>query len=465
MPIEYQARVRATHTASDGSDSTNTGWTDWSALVATSKQPLVGWFIDDTPNYNQQIGRTFMMVDSTHSLASAVCVIDGGRINCPPRTLVSLDVHNPGGTSSVYTELSAGTQSSTSAAFNGRARSAPPPPVRVSGGDGKLYVGWAVPHTLRGGGCHRYSGYLEGFTVQYRKQNSDDSWPAWSDANAVTKAGQAGLYRVASYGGDSASVVWEVLEDGDTLAMAYYNQDRTYRGVLSFDDLDLSSFNVGDVVLVKPWLHFYHLVGGSNPNWTSGDFIDPAGFLGTFDSEYAAGRHVSEVGQHAVFVSREHTWTGLAAGTYQVRVAAVGDGSSDCHNGQHFHDDGRGFWSEARRVEVGSSQAPGMVTNAEMERTGGRVTVTWDQPSNDNGSDSWAMIRYRPVGSDPDGYEYTYIPGAPNPEWIGLHFHEVTRICGTTGDSWVLSGGSDPMVATAEAVQTCMEPAQGRLQR
>ena len=68
------------------------------------------------------------------------------------------------------------------------------------------------------------------------------------------------------------------------------------------------------------------------------------------------------------------------------------------------------------------------------------------------------MIRYRPVGASPDGYEYTYIPGAPNPEWIGLHFHEVTRICRTTGDSWVLSGGSDPMVATQEAVQTCTNP-------
>ena len=50
------------------------------------------WFIDDTPNTNHAIGRIFMMVDSNAANSSASCDINGGVINCPPRTLVSLDV-------------------------------------------------------------------------------------------------------------------------------------------------------------------------------------------------------------------------------------------------------------------------------------------------------------------------------------------------------------------------------------
>ena len=190
---QYRARVRATHTASDGTGTTNTNWTWWHPAVTASREPISAWFIDDTPNYNQNIGRTFMMVDTSHANASAVCIInDSQRINCPPRTLVSLDVHDPGGKYNVRTEAYAGEHSVTLNPFKGRMKSAPPPPIRVSGGNGKLYVGWHVPHTLRGGGCHRYSGFLEGFTVQYRKQNSDDSWPEWSDANAVTEEGRPG---------------------------------------------------------------------------------------------------------------------------------------------------------------------------------------------------------------------------------------------------------------------------------
>ena len=54
--------------------------------------PLRIWFIDDTPNHNRLIGRVFMMVDGNYSNMSALCDINGGTINCPPRTLVSLDV-------------------------------------------------------------------------------------------------------------------------------------------------------------------------------------------------------------------------------------------------------------------------------------------------------------------------------------------------------------------------------------
>ena len=250
-------------------------------------------------------------------------------------------------------------------------------------------------------------------------------------------------------------------EDGDTLVLAYTG-DGNYRGAYSVNDLPGDGNTPGDVALVSTaYSHGFHrwITGGGNPHWARDE--PPVGYLGGFGSEYAASRHVSEVGQYAVFVSREHTWTGLSAGTYQVRVAAVGDGARSgqggCHNGQHFHDDGRGFWSHARVVEVGSSQAPGKVTNPSMERAGGRVTITWDQPSSDNSSVSWAMIRYRPVGSDPDAYDYTYIPGVPDPTLLGQQFHEVPRICDVTGDDWILSSTS-ASEGTDVRVQTCTNP-------
>ena len=63
------------------------------------------WFIDDSPSLNQNIGRVFMTVDTNYPASSATCNINGGLINCPPNTLVSLTA-NPGGT---YTLEAAGT--------------------------------------------------------------------------------------------------------------------------------------------------------------------------------------------------------------------------------------------------------------------------------------------------------------------------------------------------------------------
>ena len=60
--------------------------------------PMLARSIDDTPNANLDIGRIFMMVDSNRSAGSAICNINGGEIDCPPRTQVSLDF----GTSGTY---------------------------------------------------------------------------------------------------------------------------------------------------------------------------------------------------------------------------------------------------------------------------------------------------------------------------------------------------------------------------
>ena len=53
------------------------------------------WWIDNTPNVNLERSRIFMMVTSNRGDASATCTINGGDINCPPRTIVSLDFTLP----------------------------------------------------------------------------------------------------------------------------------------------------------------------------------------------------------------------------------------------------------------------------------------------------------------------------------------------------------------------------------
>ncbi len=457
---QYQARVRASHTASDGTDSQNTDWTAWSALVEAWTEPLAGWYHDNTPNYSPGTGRVFLHTNSNHANASGVCIIRASNeINCPPLTLTSLHA-TPGGIYSIGARFYGGGQNIELSRFNGRMKSAPPPPVRASGGDGNLYVGWHAPYTLIGGGCHPYSGNLAGFKVQYRKQRNNGTWPDWSDANSVTKGGWEGLYRVKSYGGDSASVVWDFQEEGASLLLDN-GSTGSYRGIYSsFDDLPLTGNTGGDVALVLPSTAVYRWVRavGVEPHWAQDDA--PAAYLGHFGSEYGASQEASASLQYAVFVSREHTWTGLPVGTYQVRVAAVGDGArtgeGGCHDGTNFHENGRGFWSHELEVGVSSSQAPGKVTDPSLERTDGRVTIRWDQPDSDNGSDSWALIRYRPVGSDPDHYDYTYIPGVPGPSLLGLHFHEVTRICDVEGEAWTLQTESEGN--SLMGVQACTNP-------
>ena len=76
-------------------DNTSTAWAEVHTR-AVPVDPFRVWFIDNTPQYNHTIGRVFMMVNTNYNNASATCDINGGSINCPPRTLVSLDVHSGG---------------------------------------------------------------------------------------------------------------------------------------------------------------------------------------------------------------------------------------------------------------------------------------------------------------------------------------------------------------------------------
>ena len=93
----WTARVAAKY-----SDGTKV-WSPRSEPLKLFYETIMSWFIDETPNANRRIGRIFMMVNANRAAASAVCAINRGEINCPPNTLVSLDLY-PGGRYSVTGE-------------------------------------------------------------------------------------------------------------------------------------------------------------------------------------------------------------------------------------------------------------------------------------------------------------------------------------------------------------------------
>ena len=102
-------RVRVLTELTDTNDSTvkTTAASAYTKPVVVRHEDLSAWYIDGAPNYNATIGRIFAFIDTNQSAASCVADINGGKINCPPRTLVSLDV-GTGGTFSLTVVVTAG---------------------------------------------------------------------------------------------------------------------------------------------------------------------------------------------------------------------------------------------------------------------------------------------------------------------------------------------------------------------
>ena len=124
----------------------------WSAIetVRAVNDPLAVWFIEDTPQYFPAVDPDdddliFMKVAANKVASAAVCYIGDGaanEVNCPPGTLVSLDVTADG----TYTVRATATASGKSAAtpnITGDHTGAITPSVmRASGGDGEFVVSW-----------------------------------------------------------------------------------------------------------------------------------------------------------------------------------------------------------------------------------------------------------------------------------------------------------------------------------
>ena len=142
---------------------------------------LQGWWRDDTPNNNPVIGRTFMMVDSNHGASTAICYVNNGAINCPPRTLVSLDTH-PGGTYNIRATVTGEGLSYTlptmSGVIGGEDNDFPVSYVITSAGDSRFLVRWA-PQSWP------YEG-LKGWVVDVRSWDQEtEAWTAWETRATV----------------------------------------------------------------------------------------------------------------------------------------------------------------------------------------------------------------------------------------------------------------------------------------
>ncbi len=99
----HYAQVLSELTAADGSKTL--AYSTASDPIVLHYEPFTAWWIDATPTLNSSIGRVFMSVNANYANASSICRANAGEINCPPRTLISLDV-NPGGTYSLTIQAS-----------------------------------------------------------------------------------------------------------------------------------------------------------------------------------------------------------------------------------------------------------------------------------------------------------------------------------------------------------------------
>lgn len=163
---EYHVRVISQFT--NASNET----TEVPSKLATRRvvwmEPMLGKWIDDTPNVNLGIGRFFLMADANRSGPSSTCYVNGGAINCPPRTLVSLDFVSSG-TYVVsahivqYAEVGVlGAVTLTKGGLQGCR--IPEDGVLVSGSTNKLVVRWSDS-----GGCNANSTPVTKWRIKHGK--------------------------------------------------------------------------------------------------------------------------------------------------------------------------------------------------------------------------------------------------------------------------------------------------------
>jgi azurin len=169
------------------SGAANHAYSPVSKPQTAMNEPLKAWFIDDTPNANFDLGRVFMFVEMNKQNASGVCYINSGAINCPPRTLVSLDIY-AGGNYNIRATATQEDQSfgnsqimyleNTHAAHTG---AQVPENLRISAGNKKMLLSWnAAPLDAT-----RVNAYV----IETRGSNDGGgTWSDWTTAAVVDKS-------------------------------------------------------------------------------------------------------------------------------------------------------------------------------------------------------------------------------------------------------------------------------------
>ena len=173
----YRVQIVSRYTKSGSADLLVTS--PPSNPVTAWVEPPKVWFRDDTPNINLLIGRVFMMVNTNKRNSSAICDINGGTINCPPRTLISLDVRSDGRYRITSTVTNTGVSGKTAHAIEVKSvhgNDAPYHGMIASAGDGKVHLRW----TTIGGTSQ---GTLNATVIQLSKEDATTTsgWQDWED--------------------------------------------------------------------------------------------------------------------------------------------------------------------------------------------------------------------------------------------------------------------------------------------
>ena len=169
----YTVRVAALHAGDSAA-----AYSPPAPPVTTWWEPLQAWFIDGTPQVNLTIGRIFLTFQANKALARGICIINGGPINCPSGSLISLDI-NPGGDYTVQARAIIDDETANvglitvEAPEENRLQGPSYTRARASGGNGRLAVAWAEP-------AKSGTGSIEAYVVQRRQQNANGTWPDWT---------------------------------------------------------------------------------------------------------------------------------------------------------------------------------------------------------------------------------------------------------------------------------------------
>ncbi len=338
------------------------------------------WFIDDSPVTNLKIGRIFMTTRTNYAQSSATCNVNNGTINCPPGTLVSLNVYGGGvyDVAALATTFGVTVDCSVRPALCTRDEHGQLPAtdtyefptissqilVRInaagairylgaSGGDGKIVMSWSpVAHKQIG---QTFNVCADGSTQSSCETASDKRVFKNKELDSVIVEYRRGVHGV--YDGWTSVRVDPTLTRYELTGLPY----GTYQ------------------VRVRPCMATVEIVNG----------VETGDLLRCMSVEPAAKEVTIEY--------REVNTTYTVYGSYEDPVGVL-----------------RGQNSPVVTLEVAPDHTglPGPVTSAEITRTGRSVlSATWFVVPYEGGAAIYDYrVRYRPVGSQAWSYVLLHSP-------------------------------------------------------
>ena len=388
----YRAQVVTKLTLdSDPSDVTH-AYSAATRLPQTAMyEPMKVWFIDGTPNYNADFGRTFMMVETNRINSTAACYINGGtKINCPPRTLVSLDTH-PGGSYSIRATGSAGSESFGNSQVmrleNVHAEAHEggqvPENLRVSAGADRMLVSWDRASLHANADTEAKLARIDGYVIQTRHSNDGGSnWSNWAAAATIAKSDC-----IAAYGGRAHC---EKLLTGLNHQMyqvrvslrTLHNQLRA--GSTELNVADASGITVNDVILIGNERMLVTAKYGNTLTVTRGH-------AGTTAATHSSGA--------AVYLATQPTT--LAQSLFL----------------------GMSSFDSTITMPTSPTGRPGVITTPRVKCPDvGKLTIEWDPPADYGGAEVYGYVLY-----------YRVFGSSAAPTEIEIYPRDLLRYCGGTG--------------------------------